>query len=518
MTRALLTVLLVVLAGRAAAAKPVRILVAAGENAGLASEPMLRHAAEDAQKVVAVMVALGSVAPANALLLRDRGAAALQKALERAGTLARAAGPDVELFVYFSGHGDADHLHLSGERLLVSALERMVAAVPARLHVVVLDACRSGDGRRKGLVPEPAFALSVTSAAGTRGTVLIRSSSDGEAAQESDELDGGVFTHFLLSALRGSGDSNGDGEVTLDEAYAYAFHRTLRRSATAPGTLQHGLADMVIEAAGPLVITRPALAHSRLVLQSASERQYLVYRLPAGTLVAEVWGSRTGPVTVALPAGRFLVQRRGGGPAGACEVALPYGGKHVVADADFVPISIERLVAKGGAMLLREHELGVGYGVISGGAIDLGHELQLRYGYRFPTLVLSVGVELGRGSAESAGLADDQRWIGGDVRVEWRSEALPIEWRVAAGAALSWISQTLVRSDAAEVTAGGYPAEHEATALAIGPLVHGALQLPVGGGFAWALGVTGAVLFVREQGSLAPRWSVALGTGLMLEF
>jgi uncharacterized caspase-like protein len=47
--------------------------------------------------------------------------------------------------------------------------------------------------------------------------ILIRSASDGEAAQESKELGGGSFTHYLLTGLRGAADF--DHRISLDEAY-----------------------------------------------------------------------------------------------------------------------------------------------------------------------------------------------------------------------------------------------------------------------------------------------------------
>lgn len=38
---------------------------------------------------------------------------------------------------------------------------------------------------------------------------------------EKDELRHGVFTYYLLEALRGKGDLDGDGMITVDEVYRY---------------------------------------------------------------------------------------------------------------------------------------------------------------------------------------------------------------------------------------------------------------------------------------------------------
>jgi uncharacterized caspase-like protein len=56
------------------------------------------------------------------------------------------------------------------------------------------------------------------------GEVVITSSSADELSQESDEVGGSYFTHYLLSGLRGAADTSGDGEVTLDEAYRYVYY------------------------------------------------------------------------------------------------------------------------------------------------------------------------------------------------------------------------------------------------------------------------------------------------------
>lgn len=38
---------------------------------------------------------------------------------------------------------------------------------------------------------------------------------------EKDELQHGVFTYYLLEALRGKGDLDGNGIITLEEVYHY---------------------------------------------------------------------------------------------------------------------------------------------------------------------------------------------------------------------------------------------------------------------------------------------------------
>ena len=57
--------------------------------------------------------------------------------------------------------------------------------------------------------------------AGGKGKVIISASSANEVSVEKDELGHGVFTYYLVQGLKGPADTDGDGIVTVDEAYRY---------------------------------------------------------------------------------------------------------------------------------------------------------------------------------------------------------------------------------------------------------------------------------------------------------
>ena len=133
---------------------------------------------------------------------------------------------DVTIIFYFSGHGDREAIHLGESRVLVSELSARLSQVPAALRIVVTDACRSS--REKGMTAEPAFPISLGLLPSARGSVWLNAASDGEAAQESDELQGAIFTHAWLNGLRGAAAANGDARVTLDERSRSASSRSPR--------------------------------------------------------------------------------------------------------------------------------------------------------------------------------------------------------------------------------------------------------------------------------------------------
>jgi hypothetical protein len=65
----------------------------------------------------------------------------------------------------------------------------------------------------------------------------------GAAAQESAALGGSFFTHHLDVGLRGAADADGDGQVTLAEAFRYTSARTVAQTAATQGGVQHPTYD-----------------------------------------------------------------------------------------------------------------------------------------------------------------------------------------------------------------------------------------------------------------------------------
>src|SRR5437868_14420464 len=125
---------------------------------------------------------------------------------------------------------------MGGTQLDLSELEQLVRGSAAGFRLLILDACRAGAlARVKGGAPIPPFDIQLGERVAGEGAVFLTSSSASEDSQESDEIKGSFFTHALVSGLRGAADANGDGRVTLDETYRYAYDATLRASSRSLG-------------------------------------------------------------------------------------------------------------------------------------------------------------------------------------------------------------------------------------------------------------------------------------------
>ncbi len=506
-----------VLLPAAALAAPLRVLVAAGNDVGLADELPLRHAAADARRIASVFTDLGDVAPEHAIVLENRSADALLKAFDRAARLARGRAPeDVTLIVYFSGHGDEAHLHLSGQRLPVAELERAAARVSAGLRLVILDACRTGAGRPKGFAEVEPFDVRLDAPPGPAGALVLRSSSAGEAAQESDELGGAIFSHYMAAAMRGAGDHDRDGRVTFDEAYAYAYGRTLRRSLGAPGATQHPALRAHVEGAGPLVLTRLSRARASLTLPAGRDVRYLVFHLPSGNVVAEVAALPDATTRLAVPSGRLLVHRRAERDAGAVEVSVPYGGHEALGANAFTPVPLALLVAKGGGLRLRRHLLGARAGAV-GTSQALGARARLRYGYLQGAWRLGAGLQLGGANHATAIHDVEERWLGGEARLARLLALGPFELELGVAASVRRIVQRLRHVDADRLGDAGYDLDGEHVAWGAGPSGEVTLRIPVAATLSLEATVGGEAIFARRGGELAPLWDAGLELGLSFE-
>ena len=507
------------LASLCARAQPEeRLAVIAGANLGGPEDEALRYAETDARRVRDLLVDLGEVRSDRAILTVGGGPddllQALTEARGRAAEIQRT-GRRIILLVYFSGHGDEDGLHFPRGTLPLSRFRAEIARVPADLRVAFLDACRSA-GREKGVRRGPPFDLAV-SADAPRGNVEMRASSSGEAAQESDELSGAVFTHFLLSGMRGAADADGDGRVTLSELYSYAYRRTLFRSGAGP-VLQHPSLTADLSGAGEVVLARPAKASAIIEFPAGSER-YLVFAIPSAAVMGEVSGDEASRLGV--PPGRFLVARRTASSTAVATVDLTWGGRQRLTEKDFQPISREELTLRGGTIDLRVRRIEPLVGVELAPGTE--QPVAVRAGAVFAWSRGHLGLELEAayvgGASSTAGLEGSEQSITGGPAVALRQ--FYGLWTVTGtlGLELRYTWQQLSRPDPQRVGEAGFNANEHRGFGSIGPRAGIRAAFPLGNHFSGNLGVWGAGLFRREEGAgsarivLRPSISLAASVG-----
>jgi hypothetical protein len=305
-------VVLSALALPAAARGAARFAVVAGNDVGAAARPKLWFAQKDSEGFARTLVELGDFAPDRVTVLRGAGATALREAMAAAEAkirLARAAGERTLLVFYYSGHAAAGGLELGGEKVPFSELRAIVSGSSADARVAIVDACEAGLLTQvKGAVAAPALDFALPSDEAVQGTAFVASTAVGEQAQESAALGGSFFTRHLEAALRGAGDGDADGLVTLAEAFRYTSSMTVAGTAATQVGAQHPTYEFRMSGRGDIVLADLRRAEARLRIPPDPGAVY-VLRGARGSVLAELPGAPA-PVALALPAGRYAVERR----------------------------------------------------------------------------------------------------------------------------------------------------------------------------------------------------------------
>jgi len=131
--------------------------------------------------------------------------------------------------------GRLDAIAATGVAL--AELERALGQLKSRRRVLAMDTCHTGQGRSsisaetmarieqfRGPIPPPIAARV------SQSEVRLYSAHFNQPALEDKDLENGVYTHFLIQALRGEGDADGDGLVEALEAHYWARDRTLEHT------------------------------------------------------------------------------------------------------------------------------------------------------------------------------------------------------------------------------------------------------------------------------------------------
>jgi hypothetical protein len=475
-----------------------RLAIVASSSAA-DGQASLRYAGRDADRVAEVLRELGGFD--EVWTLREPSPAALRSALARAEQRA-SVDPKLELLVYYSGHADGRGLLLGNEQFGYEELRQSLVRSRASVRVAVLDACHAGGAvTPKGGQPTAGFPIPEIPAARVQGAAILAASTAAELAQESSELEGSYFTHHMLSALRGAGDRDDNGLVTLGEAYEYAYGRTVAATLPSLWGPQHPSFDYRLTGTGELVLTNLRRPGRALWLPAGKATTYYV-ATARSEIVAEVTSQPLRRARLVLPPARYRVIRREERRAFAADVDLRHADG-VVTDGGFTEVNPELALAKG-RDVARRNEIfvdlalsGLGPGALNAnGEVGVGW---LRRGLRW-----SLGPHLSYGRAEGSTYGADyqlQRLTA--MALALRRVRLPFsEIELGGGAGVSLLRQSLSDGD----HAGAGPAALATLALQV-PLADAvALRLWWGGG-ATLLKLDGDLQVVPEaRAALSLSW------------
>ncbi len=330
-------------------APPRRIALVIGANAAAPGRKPLRYSDRDAQAVGRVLLELGGFVPGDVSVLLDPNPELVLKTLDGLLARIRASPPQETMLVfYYSGHADATALYPNGLPLMLSDLRSRLADAHVSVRIGIIDACRGGGWTgSKGLSETAPFEVSLPSAFATSGSVLISSSSGLEDAHESEVHRGSFFTHHWIAALRGAGDRNADGQVTLNEAFEYARTLTIRDTALYTATPQHPSFAITLHGRHDLPLSHLASASALLSVDQRQGPLELVH-LDSGVVLLEIpKGERS--MRLAVAPGRYVLRRRNGKDIWAHELVVQAGQTEHIDEGRLTLIGTSALAIKNGA-------------------------------------------------------------------------------------------------------------------------------------------------------------------------
>ena len=140
------------------------------------------------------------------------------------------------VFIYYAGHGapeikenkaylipyDGDPNYASQTGYALDVLYANLGNLKARSVTLFLDACFTGANRESEILLAGARPMFMEVNPSAAGNITIFSAASGkEISSAWPEKRHGLFSYFLMKGMRGDGDANKDGQLTMDELGSY---------------------------------------------------------------------------------------------------------------------------------------------------------------------------------------------------------------------------------------------------------------------------------------------------------
>ncbi|MCB9637361.1 MAG: caspase family protein [Myxococcales bacterium] len=321
-------------AGSAGARETISLAFLFGQNDAGRKIKSLRYAETDVLKMRSVLLQNAGFRPDDIWSVRgatvQRVRNTMQLIRRRVGALRKRWGRSKHLVIllYYSGHARQGKLLLGRESMEFSEIQQFLRGLAVDVRLAIVDACESGPTsslrglrRRKESFPIPRLQIAPT----VRGEVLISATGAYESAHEDPELRGGVFTHYLVSGLRGAADRDQDGKITLEEIYHYTYTRSLARTVLSAYGPQRAHFQQRLSGYGQLILAERLRPQAWLLLRRELVGDFFVWDAQRRILLAEINKNKGQPATLALAPGRYVLHWRHVGGAYRAPLQLTRG-------------------------------------------------------------------------------------------------------------------------------------------------------------------------------------------------
>lgn len=300
-------------------ADALRYALLIGQNKGGKELPELKYAQKDAERLSELLIDIGGFDKSNVITICGADSSDLDNGFsEIKNIIQNDNGRQNSLFLfYYSGHANEKSLLLEKTMFPLEKIENRLQTVPSAIKIGIFDACQSGvvTAFKGGSRAEPFFFKEQQK---TKGKVIIASSSANERAQESEALKGSIFSFHWMNGLRGSADLSSDKKVTLNEAYQYAYRKTVETSALTSGVVQHPEYRFNIKGRGDIVLSNLQDKSGGLFLDSYSYGKFLILSQNYMDVYADFYKDKGKTHFISLGSGTYTLINAKGKDIGTC--------------------------------------------------------------------------------------------------------------------------------------------------------------------------------------------------------
>lgn len=325
-----------------------RYAVIIGQNKGGKQLRSLRYAEEDARRFSKLLIEIGGFQKENVVTLLGTDSVGVSSALRKTSdVLFEKKDFNNSLFLfYYSGHADEEGLLLGQSRYSFEKLQKEISNFSSGIRIGIFDACQSGvvTAYKGGKRSEPFYLQNQQQ---VKGQVIIASSAATERAQESEALKGSVFSFHWLNGLRGSADLSNDRKVTLNEAYQYAYRKTVETSALATGEIQHPVYRFTIQGQGDIILTNLEQSAGGIVFDRNCSGKFLVLSENYLDVFADFYKNSAAEHFISLAPGKYTIINAQGRDIGTCQFNLGENKRKRIRKSDFSPVTLTQSRIKG---------------------------------------------------------------------------------------------------------------------------------------------------------------------------
>lgn len=210
------------------------IVIGVADYKNYDSDGDLTYTIKDAESFCAFLKSKkGGSVPASNIVLLTNAQATKENIMNQGKALFAKAKKDDRVIFYFSGHGSKgcflpyDFTEMGLNLLYFSEVKSIFRSAKCNTKLLFADACYAGG--MKGSVKEKAvmeknLEKGAKDASNMNIAVMMSCKGD-ETSIESNSLQQGLFTYYLMEGLGGKANRDGNQFVTIQELYYYVYHK-----------------------------------------------------------------------------------------------------------------------------------------------------------------------------------------------------------------------------------------------------------------------------------------------------